>query len=72
MLQLPYYIELGWKLKKDLHIHREQEEGNYQVKVLHKKNYVLPLSLTVNNEDENENEDENLKQLSSFIFPLST
>ena len=47
MLQLPYYIELGWKLKKDLHIHREQEEGNYQVKVLHKKNYVLPLSLTI-------------------------
>ena len=47
MLQLPYYIELGWKLKKALHIHREQEEGNYQVKVLHKKNYVLPLSLAV-------------------------
>ena len=47
MLQLPYQFELGWKLKKDLHIHREQEEGNYQVKVLHKKNYVLPLSLAI-------------------------
>ena len=32
--------------------------GNCQVKVLHKKNYVLPLSLAINNEDENENEHE--------------
>ena len=45
--------------------------GNCQVKVLHKKNYVLPLSLAINNDNEDENEDENLKQLSSFIFQLN-
>ena len=45
--------------------------GNCQVKVLHNKNYVLPLSLAINNDNEDENEDENLKQLSSFIFQLN-